>query len=1074
MDENEDLFSSPSFSGNPPPSDLRKFSLLDQTRADTLTPSASKLFPDSSSSSSEDEDNVVSLHSTSKRLDYMLQFLDRKLSVINDDDYNKNNNSSSNYNNNNNKNNASEGNCSSSLPEFLASGGGTGIFKVPIRAAVHPNRPPRLEVRPHPLRETQIGCFLRTMVSTASQLWVGTECAVRVWNLSDLYSAAGQGESGDEEAVPYRESVCTSAVICLVGDEGNKMVWSGHRDGRIRCWKMDSAPTPTNPFKEGLSWQAHRGPVLSIVISCYGKFICLFIYSTSAAANAATTTTLIHLGDLWSGSEGGSIKIWPREALEKALSLTAEERHMSSLLVERSYIEPWTQVAVNGFTNILTSDVRYLLSDRSGAKLWTAGYLSFALDARTRELLKLFSTDGQIENRVDISSAQDFSAEPIAGSKKDKIQSSFGFFQRSRNAIMGAADAVRRVAVKGAFGDDNRRTEALVIAMDGMIWTGCTNGLLVQWDRNGNRIQEYHYHSSAVQCFCTFGLRIWVGYASGTVHVLDLEGNLLGGWVAHSSPVIKMAAGAGFIFTLANQGGICGWNITSPGPLDNILCSELAGKEFTYTRIENLKILTGTWNVGQGRASQDSLISWLGSVAATVGIVVVGLQEVEMGAGFLAMSAAKETVGLEGSSVGQWWLDMIGKTLDEGLTFERVGSRQLAGLLIAVSGLPLIHSIAASASSAVQMLRGTHAIGNNSAEGMPELSEADMIIFLGDFNYRLDGISYDEARDFVSQRCFDWLRERDQLRVEMEAGNVFQGMREADIKFPPTYKFERHQAGLAGYDSGEKKRTPAWCDRILYRDSRSASVSECSLECPVVSSISQYEACMDVTDSDHKPVRCIFTVDIARVDESLRRQEFGEILKSNEKIKCIIEEQCKIPETIVSTNNIILQNQDTSILRITNKCGDKDAFFDIICEGQSIIKEDGPTSDYCSFGFPRWLEVTPSAGIIRPDHIAEVTVHHEEHQTLEEFLDGVPQNWWCEDTRDKEVILVVKVRGSYTTDTRHHRVCVRQCCSAKTNQNEPTGDSTRQAQGTVLRRSDFQHLSSSYDVVDHLWSSRSP
>ncbi|KAM0995341.1 hypothetical protein ACFX19_010869 [Malus domestica] len=1122
MDENEDLFSSPSFSGNPPPSDLRKFSHLDQTRADTLTPSAPKLFPDSSSSSSEDEDNVVSLHSTSKRLDYMLQFLDRKLSVINDDDYNKNNNSSSNYNNNNNKNNASEGNCSSSLPEFVASGGGTGIFKVPIRAAVHPNRPPRLEVRPHPLRETQIGCFLRTMVSTASQLWVGTECAVRVWNLSDLYSAAGQGESGDEEAVPYRESVCTSAVICLVGDEGNKMVWSGHRDGRIRCWKMDSAPTPTNPFKEGLSWQAHRGPVLSIVISCYG--------------------------DLWSGSEGGSIKIWPREALEKALSLTAEERHMSSLLVERSYIEPWTQVAVNGFTNILTSDVRYLLSDRSGAKLWTAGYLSFALwDARTRELLKLFSTDGQIENRVDISSAQDFSAEPIAGSKKDKIQSSFGFFQRSRNAIMGAADAVRRVAVKGAFGDDNRRTEALVIAMDGMIWTGCTNGLLVQWDRNGNRIQEYHYHSSAVQCFCTFGLRIWVGYASGTVHVLDLEGNLLGGWVAHSSPVIKMAAGAGFIFTLANQGGICGWNITSPGPLDNILCSELAGKEFTYTRIENLKILTGTWNVGQGRASQDSLISWLGSVAATVGIVVVGLQEVEMGAGFLAMSAAKETVGLEGSSVGQWWLDMIGKTLDEGLTFERVGSRQLAGLLIAVwvrnnlrthvgdvdaAAVPcgfgraignkgavglririygrvmcfvnchfaahleavnrrngdfdhvyrtmtfcrpnFLNCAAASASSAVQMLRGTHAIGNNSAEGMPELSEADMIIFLGDFNYRLDGISYDEARDFVSQRCFDWLRERDQLRVEMEAGNVFQGMREADIKFPPTYKFERHQAGLAGYDSGEKKRTPAWCDRILYRDSRSASVSECSLECPVVSSISQYEACMDVTDSDHKPVRCIFTVDIARVDESLRRQEFGEILKSNEKIKCIIEEQCKIPETIVSTNNIILQNQDTSILRITNKCGNKDAFFDIICEGQSIIKEDGPTSDYCSFGFPRWLEVTPSAGIIRPDHIAEVTVHHEEHQTLEEFLDGVPQNWWCEDTRDKEVILVVKVRGSYTTDTRHHRVCVRQCCSAKTNQNEPTGDSTRQAQGTVLRRSDFQHLSSSYDVVDHLWSSRSP
>lgn len=256
----------------------------------------------------------------------------------------------------------------------------------------------------------------------------------------------------------------------------------------------------------------------------------------------------------------------------------------------------------------------------------------------------MFNTDGQIENRVDISAGQDFSVEFVSGSKKEKAQSSVGFFQRSRNALMGAADAVRRVAAKGALVDDNRRTEAVVMTIDGMIWTGCTSGLLVQWDGNGNRIQDFHYHCFSVQCFCTFGLRIWVGYASGTVQVLDLEGNLIGGWVAHSSPVINMTAGAGFIFTLANHGGIRGWNVTSPGPLDSIVRTELAGKEFLYTRIENLKILSGTWNVGQGRASHDSLISWLGSVSSDIGIVVVGLQEVEMGAGFLAMSAAKETV----------------------------------------------------------------------------------------------------------------------------------------------------------------------------------------------------------------------------------------------------------------------------------------------------------------------------------------------------------------------------------------------------------------------------------------------
>ena len=124
----------------------------------------------------------------------------------------------------------------------------------------------------------------------------------------------------------------------------------------------------------------------------------------------------------------------------------------------------------------------------------------------------------------------------------------------------------------------------------------------------------------------------------------------------------------------------------------------------------------------------------------------------------------------------------------------------------------------------------------------------------------------------------------------------------------------------------------------------------------------RYDACMDVTDSDHKPVRCMFSIDIAKVDESVRRQEFGDIMKSNEEIRYAIDELCKIPETIVSTNNIILQNQDTRILRITNKCGENDALFEIICEGQSIIDENGQASNHHprgSYGFPQWLEVSP-------------------------------------------------------------------------------------------------------------------
>ncbi|XP_017610493.1 type I inositol polyphosphate 5-phosphatase 12-like isoform X1 [Gossypium arboreum] len=1040
------------------------------------------------------------------------------------------------------------------LPEFIGAGGSNSIFKVPMRATVHPRRPPCLELRPHPLRETQVGKFLRNIACTDKQLWAGQECGVRFWRFQDAYQP-GLGTKvrrGDEDAAPFQESGNTAPTICLLVDSANRLVWSGHKDGKIRSWKMDHAADEPSPFKEGLSWQAHRGSVLSIVMSSYG--------------------------DLWSGGEGGVIKIWPWESIEKSLSLRPEEKHMAALLVERSFIDLRSQVTVNGNCNISSSDIKCLVSDRVRAKVWCAQPLSFSLwDARTKELLKVFNIEGQTENRVDMPSSDqggavedEMKVKFVSSSKKEK---SGGFLQRSRNAIMGAADAVRRVATRGAgaFAEDNKRTEALVLAADGTIWSGCTNGLLVQWDGSGVRLQDVSHHPCAVQCFCAFGARIYVGYVSGMVQVMDLEGNLVAGWMAHNGPVIKLAAGDGYIFSLATHGGIRGWSISSPGPIDSLLRTDLAEKEPIYSRQDNVRMLVGTWNVGQGRASQEALMSWLGSVVSDVGIVVVGLQEVEMGAGFLAMSAAKETVGLEGSSIGHWWLDTIGKALDENTTFERMGSRQLAGLLVSLwvrksirthvgdidaaavpcgfgraignkggvglrirvydrlicfvnchlaahleavnrrnadfdhifrnmsfsrssnllnnaagmvrllffccslafstylfrllysSGLPLVLSVAAGASAAVQTTRVTNAAGVNTEETKLDLAEADMVVFLGDFNYRLFGISYDEARDFVSQRCFDWLREKDQLRAEMKAGKVFQGMREAIIRFPPTYKFERHRPGLAGYDSGEKKRIPAWCDRVIYRDNRSGPVDECSLECPIVSSILLYEACMDVTESDHKPVRCKFHSTIAHVDRSVRRQAFGEVLQVNKKVKAILDELRYVPETVVSTNNIVLQNQDTSILRITNKCEKDKAIFRIVCEGQSTVKDEEDTAEYHprgSFGFPRWLEVTPAAGIIKPEQSVEVAVHHEEFHTLEDLVDGIPQNWWCEDTRDKEVVLTVSINGSCSTETKSHQIRVRHCFSAKTVRIDSKSSTNKKSQGGSRK------ISSSSDAID--------
>jgi hypothetical protein len=181
-------------------------------------------------------------------------------------------------------------------------------------------------------------------------------------------------------------------------------------------------------------------------------------------------------------------------------------------------------------------------------------------------------------------------------------------------------------------------------------------------------------------------------------------------------------------------------------------------------------------------------------------------------------------------------------------------------------------------------------------------------------------------------------------------------------------------------------------------------------------------------------VRCKFHATIAHFDKSVRRQELGKIIKSNEKILSIFEDLKSVPETSVSTDNIVLQSQDTVILTITNDSTTSKAIFSILCSGQAIVKDDGEASDYTprgSFGLPRWLEVSPAAGIINPEGTVDVKVHHEDFHTLEECVDGIPQNWWCEDTRDKEAILTVNIQGSCSTSSTSHSIKVRHCYSAR-------------------------------------------
>uniref|UniRef100_A0A0E0K5B7 Inositol polyphosphate-related phosphatase domain-containing protein n=1 Tax=Oryza punctata TaxID=4537 RepID=A0A0E0K5B7_ORYPU len=98
-----------------------------------------------------------------------------------------------------------------------------------------------------------------------------------------------------------------------------------------------------------------------------------------------------------------------------------------------------------------------------------------------------------------------------------------------------------------------------------------------------------------------------------------------------------------------------------------------------------------------------------------------------------------------------------------------------------------------------------------------KILDHDRVIWLGDLNYRV-ALSYDETKTLMGENDWDTLLEKDQLMIERQAGRVFKGWKEGKIYFAPTYKYKQNSDAYAGETakSKKKRRTPAWCDRILW------------------------------------------------------------------------------------------------------------------------------------------------------------------------------------------------------------------------------------------------------------------
>ncbi|XP_055811636.1 type I inositol polyphosphate 5-phosphatase 8-like [Solanum dulcamara] len=136
----------------------------------------------------------------------------------------------------------------------------------------------------------------------------------------------------------------------------------------------------------------------------------------------------------------------------------------------------------------------------------------------------------------------------------------------------------------------------------------------------------------------------------------------------------------------------------------------------------------------------------------------------------------------------------------------------------------------------------------------------DKIIWLGDLNYRLTS-GCEDTYELVKNSDWKALLEKDQLRIEQRAGRIFNGWKEGRIYFAPTYKYLYNSDHYVAHtcSSKEKRRTPAWCDRILWKGEGLKQIC-------YVRGESKF--------SDHRPVYSLFSVNNHITSNYLSKKEY--------------------------------------------------------------------------------------------------------------------------------------------------------------------------------------------------------
>ncbi|XP_049849093.1 inositol polyphosphate 5-phosphatase OCRL-like [Schistocerca gregaria] len=229
-------------------------------------------------------------------------------------------------------------------------------------------------------------------------------------------------------------------------------------------------------------------------------------------------------------------------------------------------------------------------------------------------------------------------------------------------------------------------------------------------------------------------------------------------------------------------------------------------------------------------------------------------------------------------------------------------------------------------------------------EGLPVetgIYDHDFVIWQGDLNYRVE-TSTAEAYRLIEEKDWGQLLATDQLTMQMRSGLVFCDWKEAPIAFAPTYKY------ICNTDSysKESRRTPSWCDRVLWRSRK-------GVDC-------LHYARHELLISDHRPVSCLLMVPVSIADANKQRKVLNQLLREIDQT-----ENEFLPEVTLSTTEcdfgyVRFMVASEYKLELTNTGK-------ILCSWEFVPKLD--EKDICR----PWCKVYPKGGLLMPSEKVQIT-----------------------------------------------------------------------------------------------------